>query len=48
MGVNLWFDVGLVGVEFIHELGSSGQQLQVMGGKKIVPIQYRLGNGDCL
>ncbi len=32
----------------LHEMGSSGQQLQVLGGKKIVPIQYRLGDNDYL
>jgi hypothetical protein len=48
VGLNLWMDGFLVGVEVIHEIGSSGQQLQVLGGKKIVPIQYRLGANDYL
>ena len=46
--MNLWFDGYLIGIELIHELGSSGQHLQVMGGKKLVPIQYRLGTNDYL
>lgn len=48
IGLNLWFDGHLTGIEVLHETGSSGQQIQVLGGKKIVPIQYRLGTGDYL
>lgn len=46
--INLWFDGHLLGIEVIHERGTSGQQLQILSGKRLAPVQYRLPAGDHL
>lgn len=47
IGVNMWMDGYLLGIQFLHSMGESPQHLQ-LPLKKVNPIQYRLNNDDYL